>query len=291
MATLVPADSLTSLMTVDPFCAQEGIQTLQSTGHYCRLFGLLSDLSLHVDTCHLPYTVVSDLLLRNIPLREGVSPDIALLPGQLDLVAEDFGSLDLSVDLCPALILEVVSENTHEADSDIKHEIYRLAGIEEYWLYDPRGFAGGPPLRGWQLQDTEYMPIWGEAAVVAGEEATLYSSAVLQTDWGLTADASLRLRKPKQDDWYRMTPEAMQQVQARADQAEIRARQERIHTEQARTRTKQAEARAEQESIRAEQESIRAEQERTRAEQAEARAEQADAEIARLRALLNESPD
>lgn len=222
MATPAPAvDDLAALMTDDPFCAQEGVQTLQSMDHYQRLIGLLNDLSLHVEVRGLPYTVVSDLLLRNIPIKPGVSPDVLLLPGQWDLeVTGDVRSLDLAVDPSPVLILEVMSENTYEADADIKPEIYRLVGVQEYWLYDPRGFAGGPPLCAWQLQDGAYVPIAGVAATVAGETVTLYPSAVLQTDWGLTTDAALRLRQPMQDAWYQTTPAALQQMQARAEQAE-----------------------------------------------------------------------
>ena len=187
MEILAPPDSLASLMTVDPFCAQEGVQTLQSSTHFNRLLRVVSDLRLHLEESRLPYTLSSDLLIRNIPLKEGVAPDVALWPESLDLEGEEeYGSVELSADLCPALILEVVSENTHEADAVTKHEIYRLAGIEEYWLYDPKAYAGREPLRGWRLEDMEYVPILGGEPEASGEEVTRYSSAVLQTDWGLT---------------------------------------------------------------------------------------------------------
>ena len=212
MEILAPPDSLASLMTVDPFCAQEGIQTLQSSTHFNRLLRVVSDLRLHLEESRLPYTLSSDLLIRNIPLKEGVAPDVALWPESLDLEGEEeYGSVELSADLCPALILEVVSENTHEADAVTKHEIYRLAGIEEYWLYDPRAYAGREPLRGWRLEDMEYVPILGGEPEASGEEVTRYSSAVLQTDWGLTGAGGLRLWDPQQQDWYRTTPAALRQ--------------------------------------------------------------------------------
>ena len=134
---------------------------------------------------------------------------------------EEYHSLVLSADLRPDLILEVVSENTHEADTDVKHEIYRLAGIREYWLYDPGAYAGEEPLRGWQLVDTEYMPILGWDHESFDEAITRYPSVVLQTDWGLTANAVLQLWDPQRKDWYRTTPVAQQQFRNRAEQAEI----------------------------------------------------------------------
>ena len=263
MEILAPTDSLASLMTWDPFCAQEGVKTLQSAEHAHYLARIVGDLQLHLEEQELPYTLTHDLLIRNIPLREGVAPDVALWPGYRDLVGEKCSSLELSADLCPALILEVVSENTYTADADTKHEIYRLARIGEYWLYDPEEYAEGGPLRGWQLVDTAYESIPGREHAVGGELVTRYSSAVLQTDWGLMAEGALRLWGPQRQDWYRMTPAAL----------------------------RQSEARAEQERTRAEQAEAQVQQERTRAEQAEARALRNAAEIARLRALLDAQAD
>ena len=271
MEILAPPDSLASLMTVDPFCAQEGVQTLQSSTHFNRLLRVVSDLRLHLEGSRLPYTLSSDLLIRNIPLKEGVAPDVALWPESLDLEGEEeYGSVELSADLCPALILEVVSENTHEADAVTKHEIYRLAGIEEYWLYDPRAYAGREPLRGWRLEDMEYVPILGGEPEASGEEVTRYSSAVLQTDWGLTGAGGLRLWDPQQQDWYRTTPAALRQTKALLRQTRMRLQQTETHLQQTETRLQQ---------------------ERTRAEQAEARSLRDAAEIARLRAMLHEQAD
>ena len=200
---------------------------------------IVCDLQLHLEQSSLPYTLASDLLIRNIPLREGVSPDVALWPGHLALETEEYRSLVLAADLCPALILEVVSDNTPAADADIKPEIYRRAGIGEYWLYDPAAYAGDAPLCGWQLVGTEYVQIPGQTQAVGNEWVTRYPSAVLQTDWGLTADAALRLWDPQRENWYRTTAAALRQLQdhveqaeARAEQAETRLQQERDHTQQ-----------------------------------------------------------
>ena len=177
---------------------------------------IVCDLQLHLEQSSLPYALASDLLIRNIPLREGVSPDVALWPGHLALETEEYRSLVLAADLCPALILEVVSDNTSAADADIKPEIYRRAGIGEYWLYDPTAYAGDAPLCSWQLVGTEYVQIPGQ-----------------------TADAALRLWDPQRENWYRTTAAALRQLQdhveqarTRAEQAETRLQQERDHTQQ-----------------------------------------------------------
>ncbi len=251
MERLAQRDSLAALMTEDPFCAQEGVQTLQSRLHYERLTQIAGDLRLHLHRQALPYALTSDLLIRNVPLREGVSPDIALWPRAVVRPRVNYRSMVLTAEQCPVLVLEVVSESTVEADWTIKPEIYRLAGIGEYWLYDPEGYAGGPPLQGWYLAGQVYVPIAGQSGRVGDTPVVLYPSARLDTAWGLEQDTELRLRNPVTADWYRMTPETLDAGEARADR-----------------------------------ERTRADQERTRADQAEARADQAEAENARLRALL-----
>ncbi len=252
MAVRAPVVDQTALMTWDPFCAQEGVQTLQSSTHFHYLLRVVSNLQLHLEESGLPYVLASDLLIRNIPLKDGVSPDVALWPSHLDLERKKYGSLELAPDLRPALILEIVSEHTSEADAVTKHEIYRLAGITEYWLYDPEAYAGTEALCGWWLADRVYAPIPGRARAEAGEEGRRYASAVLETDWGVTATGALRLWDPQQGDWYRTTAADWQRIRAQA------------------TRTQQAE---------------------TRAAQAETRAAQAEAENARLRAMLHKRED
>ena len=226
-------ETLASLITEDPFCAQEGVKTLESKRHHEWLTQIEQDLRLHLWRQDLACELTSDLLIRNVPLQEGLAPDIAIWPGRQVLDPEvDYQSLVLSAELCPALVLEVVSKSTVEADRETKYEIYQLAGIAEYWLYDPLGYAGGPPLQGWRLTGTAYAPIEGRCGTVAGQEVRLYPSAILETAWGLEHDIELRLRDPVRADWYRMTPEALDQAKARADQAEARAEQEQARARQ-----------------------------------------------------------
>ncbi len=282
MATLDRTETLAPWFTEDPFCAIEGVKTLESNVHHARLLQCEEDLRLHLTAQDLPYTLTSDMLIRNVPLKEGVSPDIAIWPGK-DLLEADveYGSLELAETLRPALILEIASESTYAADRDTKYDIYCLAGIAEYWLYDPMGHTGGPPFLGWQLAGTDYEPIAGQPGTVAGREVILYCSLVLGTAWGLEAGNALRLLDPHKDDWYRMTPEALLR-------AEELAAQERAQAQQARAQAQQAEERAAQERARAQRAEERAAQERARAQRAEEQSARDTAEIARLKALLKE---
>ena len=280
-------DSLTSEMTWDPFCAQEGVQTLQSAEHAHFLHRILNDVRLHLKAQDLPYTLTTDLLVRKIPLRQGVAPDVALWPGRWDPVAARCGSLALSEELCPALILEVVSANTYEADAEVKPEIYRLAGVGEYWLYDPDEHARIGRLCGWQLVDGTYEPIRGRELNGSGAGVTRYPSAALQTDWGLTTAGDLQLWNPQQGDWYRMTPTALLQSQAQTEQAQAQVQQERTRAEQAQTQVQQERTRVEQAQTQVQQERARALQAEAQVQQAQTRALQDAAEIARLRALLD----
>ncbi len=112
MEALASTDSLASLMTATFYCAREGVKAMQSKEHFYRLSRIINDLGLHIETRHRPYTLVGDLLIRNVPLKDEASPDIALLPDDLDSVADFLRSLDLSADLRPVQIQEAALENT-----------------------------------------------------------------------------------------------------------------------------------------------------------------------------------
>ncbi len=143
---------------------------------------------MHLQERDLPCVLTSDLLIRNVPLQKGLAPKV------------DYKSAALSAALCPVLVLEVVSESTVEADREIKYEIYRLARISEYWLYDLMGYVGGPPFQGWRLTGTDYEPIAGGLGTVAGAEVVLYPSVVLDTAWGLEHGTELRLWDPVREE-------------------------------------------------------------------------------------------
>ncbi len=84
----VPSDCLMSLVTWDPFCAQEAVQILQAAEPACGLDRIGDDLQLRLQEQALPCTLTHDLLSRNIPLKARVAPDVVLWSGHLDPVGK-----------------------------------------------------------------------------------------------------------------------------------------------------------------------------------------------------------
>ena len=56
----------------------------------------------------------------------------------------------------PDFVLEVTSASTRREDEGRKRGLYASLGVQEYFLYDPRGEYLAPPLKGYRLRDGEY---------------------------------------------------------------------------------------------------------------------------------------
>lgn len=59
----------------------------------------------------------------------------------------------------PRVIFEITSESTRNKDTGFKYSLYEQLGVEEYWLFDPRGEWIPEQLRGYRLQNDTYTPI------------------------------------------------------------------------------------------------------------------------------------
>ncbi len=71
------------------------------------------------------------------------------------------GSVEISVDGPPLLIVEVLSEATYANDLNLhasKGYSYAKAGVREYLVIDPTGEILPRQARGWRLQDGAYRP-------------------------------------------------------------------------------------------------------------------------------------
>ena len=159
----------------------------------------------------------------------------------------------------PDWVLEVASPSTEENDRCSKRDDYAAMGVQEYWLFDPKGDvfpAGTPRLRGLTLDDGEYQPL--ESRIEDG--VRMIHSKVLGL--GVRAERDL-LRF-----WDRAT-----------------RRDVRRHREEAAARAT-AEARADREAARAEREAARAGQEAARADREAATRATAQARVAELEAEL-----
>jgi Uma2 family endonuclease len=72
-------------------------------------------------------------------------------------------------DITPAVVFEVTSESTREADTDKKFDLYeQILQIPEYFLFDPTGDYLDPQLLGYRLNAGLYMPIQPDTTPLPG---------------------------------------------------------------------------------------------------------------------------
>jgi len=158
----------------------------------------------------------------------------------------------------PAIIFEITSPSTQKEDKKTKKDLYERIGVQEYWLFDPKGEWIPEQLRGYRLEEGQYHPITDRFSQVL--------SLNLQPEGALLglyrSDTGEKLPLPGE------VTEALRRATTARKEAEINLEQER--------------QRAEQEQQRAEQERQRAEQEQQRAEQEQQRAERLAEQLRRL---------
>ena len=62
---------------------------------------------------------------------------------------------------CPTVIIEICSETAVDEDTGPKKALYAEWGVSEYYLFDPKGLYLTPPLRGYNLINGGYDPMFG----------------------------------------------------------------------------------------------------------------------------------
>jgi Uma2 family endonuclease len=114
-----------------------------------------------------PWQAVSQIVLLGGRSRDRddyrTMPDVFVYKRAIDL---NRGSLALSLDGPPALIVEVLSESTYANDIDLergKGYTYAQAGVSEYLTIDPTGAFLPEGIRAWRLEAGIYHP-WLPAA-------------------------------------------------------------------------------------------------------------------------------
>lgn len=68
----------------------------------------------------------------------------------------------------PAVIFEITSPKTRQADQDTKKSLYEQLGVQEYWLFDPRAEWIPGHLQGYCLDGETYQPIANGQSQVLG---------------------------------------------------------------------------------------------------------------------------
>ncbi|MCT7978768.1 Uma2 family endonuclease [Laspinema olomoucense] len=68
----------------------------------------------------------------------------------------------------PSVIFEMTSPSTRNQDMEFKKTIYEQMGVEEYWLFDPRGEWIPEQLQGYRLRNEVYEAIADNYSTVLG---------------------------------------------------------------------------------------------------------------------------
>ena len=181
-------------------------------------------------------TVASDLTM---PYERGDTTKVLVPDLFVALRAEwrrDRTSYRLWENPLPDLVMEMLSEDTSEADVGSKWRTYEYLGVCECWLFDPEGLELSTPLVGHRLQGGRYRPVRANAA-------GRLPSRVLGLELHVQ-DGDLRFRDPEKgenlltydevEDRRLAAEERRARERRRADEAEAKIIEERRRVAEAR---------------------------------------------------------
>jgi len=112
---------------------------------------------------------------ENFP-RLRFAPDVAVIFGVKPGARDNYKIWEEKQ--VPAVIFEITSPSTQKEDKKRKKDLYESIGVQEYWLFDPKGEWIPEQLRGYRLTKDKYQPITDRSSQVLGlnlqpEEALL----------------------------------------------------------------------------------------------------------------------
>lgn len=238
---------ITTLKVVEEYPSGDGTPLAETFAHVYAILMALEVLKQFLEGQQA--TVLANQFMYY--LKEGakrrVAPDVMVIfgvkPGGRDsYVIEKEGAV-------PSVVFEMTSPSTRAEDKGKKKKIYAELGVQEYWLFDPKGEWIKDKLDGYQLITIEedgilvnrYEPITdgisqplGLRLVVEGDLIGFYR---LDNDQKLLIPSELAAE-------LRRTSLILEQERERADQTELVLEQERKRTEEERQRAEEAEERA-----------------------------------------------
>lgn len=95
----------------------------------------------------------------------------------------------------PRVVFEMTSKGTQQEDQIFKRRLYAQIGVEEYWLFDPKGEWLESPLIGYRLAGDDYVPMADSCSQALGlrlnVEGKLIGFTSLATGERLLAPAEL----------------------------------------------------------------------------------------------------
>ena len=156
--------------------------------------------------------------------RAVVAPDVFVVRGVPSHLRDSY--LLWQESKGPDFVLEVTSASTRREDEGRKREVYAALGVEEYFLYDPRGEYLAPPLQGYRLQAGEYRPL-PSLTVLPGGVPSVRSDVLGLELRDRREERMLRLHDPATEQdllTYREAERAREAAEARVAELEARLR-------------------------------------------------------------------
>jgi Uma2 family endonuclease len=103
--------------------------------------------------------------VENAP-RLRIAPDVAVVFGVAPGPRDNYKIWEEKQ--VPAVVFEVTSRSTQQQDQQAKKDLYEQLGIQEYWLFDPKGEWIPEQLRGYRLTEQGYQGVTDGQSQVLG---------------------------------------------------------------------------------------------------------------------------
>lgn len=171
--------------------------------------------------------------------RKHVSPDAFVTLGVVKDTPRDAYFTWIEGGRGPDVVVEITSKSTRNEDLKKKFAVYQdVLRVREYFLFDPRGEYLSPPLQGYRLEDSRYLPIANVAGRLPSDVLDLHFEADGQT---------LQLYDPHVGDWLPTEAET-QRRNAETQRREVEAQRREVEAQRREIETQRREAAAQKEA-------------------------------------------
>lgn len=197
--------------------ASDGRPMAETDVHRRLMLDLLHALEEHFREQPLVYVSGNIFLyyLDERGVRQSISPDVLVVFG-VPKKQRRIYKLDAE-GKAPDVVIELTSDETKVNDLGDKRYIYATLGVREYFIFDPLQETMRPPLRGFRLENGDYVPLRGSRlnSEVLGLELRVEQDTLRLYD----RKTGKRLLTPQEAEAARREAEAKAEREARERQA------------------------------------------------------------------------
>lgn len=197
--------------------ASDGRPMAETDVHRRLMLDLLHALEEHFREQPLVYVSGNIFLyyLDERGVRQSISPDVLVVFG-VPKKQRRIYKLDAE-GKAPDVVIELTSDETKVNDLGDKRYIYATLGVREYFIFDPLQETMRPPLRGFRLENGDYVPLMGSRlnSEVLGLELRVEQDTLRLYD----RKTGKRLLTPQEAEAARREAEAKAEREARERQA------------------------------------------------------------------------